>query len=108
MSEALADQIKERARELGFDLCGIAPAEPSAFRAEFLDWLNKGYAGEMGYMARDPERRLDPSKLLADARSIVVVGMNYYTESDADTDDPTRAVFARYARNDDYHDVMTG
>lgn len=106
MNESLANEIKQRAQSLGFDLCGIAPVMPSAFKAEFHDWLERGYAGEMAYMARDPERRLDPGRLLKDARSIVVVGMNYYTESDADTDDPQRAIFARYARNEDYHDVM--
>ena len=107
MNESLASEIKQRARDLGFDLVGIAPAVPSAFKAEYRAWLNAGYHGEMHYLARDPERRLDPSRLLPGARSIVVVGMNYYTESEADTDDPERAVFARYARNDDYHDVMT-
>ena len=103
----LANAIKARAKELGFDLCGIAPAIPSAFQAEYRAWLDSGYHGEMHYLARNPERRLDPSQLLPGAKSIVVVAMNYYTESDADTDDPDRAVFARYARNDDYHDVMT-
>src|SRR5437867_520424 len=106
MNESLASQIKNEARRLGFDLCGIAPAAPSAFKSEFRDWLARGFHGEMGYMARNPDRRLDPSQLLPGARSIVVVAMNYYTESEADTDDPSRAVFARYARNDDYHDVM--
>lgn len=107
MKEDLAARIKERARELGFDLCGIAPAEPSAFKAEFRQWLERGFHGEMGYMARNPERRLDPRLVLPGASSIVVVAMNYYTESEADTDDPESAVFARYARNEDYHDVMT-
>src|SRR5258708_10584129 len=107
MNVALAKAIKYRAKDLGFDLCGIAPAIPSAFKTEFRAWLDNGYQGEMGFMAREPERRLDPSKLLPDAKSIVVVAMNYYTESEADTDDPNRAVFARYARNDDYHDVIT-
>ncbi len=107
MNVTLADQVKEKARELGFDLCGIAPAVPSAFKAEYRAWLDAGYHGEMHYLSRNPERRLDPSQLLPGAKSIVVVGMNYYTESEADTDDPERAIFARYARNDDYHDVMT-
>jgi epoxyqueuosine reductase len=107
MLEQLAEDIKARAWELGFDLCGIAPAAPSAFKEEFRGWLARGFHGEMGYMARDPERRLDPSFVLPGAKSIVVAAMNYYTESDADTDDPDRALFARYARNDDYHDVMT-
>ena len=103
----LARAIKQRAKELGFDLCGIAPAIPSAFKAEYRAWLDSGYHGEMHYLARNPERRLDPSQLLPGAKSIVAVAMNYYTESDADTDDPEHAVFARYARNEDYHDVMT-
>lgn len=103
----LAESIKQKARELGFDLCGIAPAVPSVFKAEFREWLANGFHGEMGYIARDPDRRLDPSQLVPGAKSIVVVGMNYYTESDADTSDPNRAIFARYARGDDYHDAMT-
>lgn len=106
MSAPLAKAVKERARRLGFDLCGIAPAGPSMFRAEFYAWLEQGYHGEMGYMARSPERRLDPASILPDVKSIVVVGMNYYTRSEADTDDPRRALFARYARNEDYHTVM--
>jgi len=114
MYAQLAEEIKERAGAVGFDLCGIAPAAPSAFKAEFRAWLAKGYHGEMGYMARDPDRRLDPSQLLPNAKSIVVVAMNYYTGSEGDTDDPrgalpsrrSRACFARYARNEDYHDVM--
>jgi epoxyqueuosine reductase len=106
MNESLANAIKQQAQCLGFDLCGIASVHPSAFKAEFRDWLERGYAGEMAYMARDPERRLDPGQLLKDAKSIVVVAMNYYTESEADTNDPQRAIFARYARNKDYHDIM--
>ena len=103
----LADEIKAKAQALGFDMCGIAEATPSVFKAEFHAWLEKGYAADMAYMARDPERRLDPQIVMPGAKSIVVVAMNYYTESDADTADPERAVFARYARNEDYHDVMT-
>jgi epoxyqueuosine reductase len=108
MHEQLTDEIKCRARELGFDLCGIAPAGPSEFKTEYRAWMAKGFHGEMAYMARDPERRLDPALVLPGARSIVVAGMNYYTVSEADTDAPDRALFARYARNRDYHDVMAG
>lgn len=100
----LTSAIKERALALGFDLCGIAPAVPSAFKAEFRSWIERGMHGEMGYMARDPERRLDPELVLPGARSIVVVAMNYFTESEQES--PKQAVFARYARNDDYHEVM--
>jgi len=101
---ALAATIKARAAELGFDLCGIAPAVPSSFKAEFRSWIERGMHGEMGYMARDPERRLDPEQVLPGARSIIAVAMNYYTESEEPA--PDQAIFARYARGDDYHDVM--
>jgi len=106
MLEELAREIKERARELGFDLCGIAPAQPSAFKAEYRAWLENGFHGEMAYMARDPERRLDPSRVLPDVRSIVVVAMNYCPGSQPGGGNPDCAVFARYARNEDYHDVL--
>ena len=109
---------------MGFDLVGITGAEPSAFAAEYRDWIAQGYAGEMEYLARNLERRLDPRELLPDARSIIVVGMNYYTEGeeekekrrkgeeDKETDGLSTinyqlSTFARYARGDDYHDVMT-
>src|ERR1051326_6168609 len=100
MNEELAKTIKARAKELGFDLCCSPPAITSAFKTEFRAWLGNGYQGEMAYMSRNPRRRLDPSQLLPGAKSILVVAMNYYTESEADTGDPSRAVFARYARND--------
>ncbi len=104
----LAKEIKAQACALGFDLCGIAAAEPSVFRKEFLDWLARGFHGEMGYLARDPERRLDPRQVMPDAKSIVAVGMNYYVRDESPAPDPNNAVFARYARNLDYHEVMTG
>ncbi|HZT40782.1 MAG TPA: tRNA epoxyqueuosine(34) reductase QueG [Chthonomonadaceae bacterium] len=103
--------LKARARVLGFDLVGITTAEPSAFAEEYRDWVARGYAGEMEYLARNLHRRLDPREILPDARSIVVAGMNYYTDVEEGPGtppaDPERAVFARYARGDDYHDVMT-
>ena len=116
----ITESIKERARELGFDLVGITGAEPSAFAAEYRDWIAQGYAGEMDYLARNMERRLDPRELLPDARSIIVVGMNYFTEektedrrqkteeNELSTLNSQLSTFARYARGDDYHDVMTG
>ena len=107
----LEEQIKARARELGFDLVGIAGAEPSVFQAEYRAWVERGFAGEMGYLTRNMERRLDPRELLPDARSIIAVGMNYYADAEegpgTPKNEPGKAIFARYARGDDYHDVMT-
>ena len=78
---ALTDAVKKRALELGFDLVGITSAEPSVFAAEYREWIAQGNAGEMGYLERNVERRLDPRELLPDARSIIVVGMNYYSDA---------------------------
>lgn len=110
MSSQLASSIKERAKDLGFDLCGIAPAVPSAFRQAFLAWLERGAHGDMEYLPRTASARLDPQQVLPGARSIVVAGMNYFTPQPPQLPDDagsTRAVFARYALNMDYHKVMT-
>ena len=67
--------IVERAKEHGFDLCGVAPASKFPELAESEAWFAKGYAGEMNYLA-DP-RRGDPERVLAGARSVIVCAMNY-------------------------------
>ena len=107
---ALTDAVKKRALELGFDLVGITSAEPSVFAAEYREWIAQGNAGEMGYLERNVERRLDPRELLPDARSIIVVGMNYYSDAREGPGTPDaeeeQGIIARYARGDDYHDVM--
>jgi epoxyqueuosine reductase len=104
----LTTQLKQKALDLGFQLVGVTPAQPSAFAEEYRSWLDKGYAGEMGYLHRNLERRLDPRELVPGAKSIIVVGMNYYTRTpESDIPEGERAIFARYARGDDYHDVIT-
>ena len=72
-----ADSIRSRARELGFEKVGIARVG-AAPHGEFLgEWLGREYHGEMAYMARSPERRTDPAKVLPGARSIICVIKNY-------------------------------
>ena len=100
--------IKDQARELGFDLCGIAPAE--AFpELEFLpEWIARGYAGEMEYMEKSAHTRADIRRFLPTARSVIVTGTNYNTgeagEARAAGADAVRV--ARYARGQDYHKVL--
>jgi epoxyqueuosine reductase len=101
----LAARIKERAHALGFDLAGVTPARPSQHAAFLTDWLAQGYAGEMSYLQRNVEKRLDPRRILPGARSIVAVGMSYGTAG-APTADPSRGRISRYAQGDDYHDLM--
>lgn len=108
MSVPLRDRIISYAHTLGFDLVGIAPAQPSPHAAEFIAWLERGYAGTMAYMAREPERRQDPRHVLNGARSIVSVGLSYYTLKLPDDilNDPSRGIISNYAWGVDYHDLM--
>jgi len=70
--------IKKRARELGLDVCGITNADPARRAAFYQQWTAEGNAGEMQWLAREPERRADPRKVLPDAKSIIVAGLNYW------------------------------
>jgi len=76
----LAAEIKRHARELGFDLVGITSAKPPPHSAEFRQWLHDNFHGEMAYMKRNAVKRVDPTKVLPDARSVIVVGMNYLAD----------------------------
>jgi epoxyqueuosine reductase len=101
-------RIKTRARELGFDLCGIAPAEDLPELRFFETWLARGYAGEMAYLSRTAGLRADVRRVLPSARSVIVTGTIYNTNVPYSTEsaDPGRAHIARYAWGDDYHDVI--
>jgi epoxyqueuosine reductase len=101
--------VIDMALELGFDLVGIAPAGLAPGGQAFLDWLSAGYAGEMGYMSREPQRRLDPRVVLPGVRSIVIVGLSYDTQAVPHDvlSDPSRGRIARYAWGADYHDIIT-
>ncbi|MFG0306392.1 MAG: tRNA epoxyqueuosine(34) reductase QueG [Phycisphaerales bacterium JB040] len=102
-------RILDTARQRhGFALAGVASLEPSAYADEFHDWLARGRQGEMGYLAKNLDLRLDPASLLAGARSAIVVGDLYATRSD-NRDAPLGAGegrIARYARGRDYHTVI--
>jgi epoxyqueuosine reductase len=103
-----ADAVKARARDLGFHLCGIAPAEPQPELRFLEQWLGRGFHGEMGYLARHVEKRLDPRLVLPSARCIIVLGAVYNTGAPATLNeaDPAKAMLSRYAWGDDYHDVL--
>lgn len=102
----LTAKIKERARAEGFSSVGIARALPlDDERARLEEWLARGFHGEMQWMSRDTARRTDPRQLLASARSVVVVALNYYTPHEH-ASDPADGKISRYAWGDDYHDVL--
>ena len=104
-----AQQIKEKALDLGFDVIGIGPAREARHAGAFRRWLDEGCQGDMEWLARNPDRRIDSRQVVADALSVVVVGVSYYTGEPpaALWDDPSRGRIARYAWGRDYHDVMT-
>jgi epoxyqueuosine reductase len=117
------------AENLGFDLCRVARATAPPHAAEFRAWLAEGRAGDMAWLERNADRRTDPEQVLPGARSVVVLGMNYWQgaekaevrgqnseaaekrASDLSSDfyplpSPDRGRIARYAWGDDYHDVI--
>jgi epoxyqueuosine reductase len=110
-SAARTSWICEQAREVGFDLCGVAPAEVFPELAQLSTWLERGLAGEMNYL--HDERRVDPRSALDGARSVIMVALNYnapqpYSTEQAavhDEDSP-RGWISRYAWGDDYHEVL--
>ena len=103
-----AADVKAEARAAGFDLCGVAPAAAFPELAFLREWLGRGYAGGMQYLARTADRRADVRQVLPSARSVVALGTVYNTDRPYSTEraDPGEARIARYAWGDDYHDVI--
>ncbi|HLM60445.1 MAG TPA: tRNA epoxyqueuosine(34) reductase QueG [Pyrinomonadaceae bacterium] len=102
----LTKQIKQKALEIGFHKIGIVRAEPLREEAERLkEWLAANYHGAMQWMEREPEKRADPKLLFPEAKSIIVVALNYYTPHEHEDSDEKGKV-SRYAWGDDYHDVL--
>jgi len=98
-------QIKAWANELGFMFCGIAKAEFLEQEAPRLEaWLNKGFHGDMQYMENHFDKRLDPRLLVDDAKSVISLGLNYYT--DVQQLDPNAPFISKYAYGADYHNVI--
>src|SRR5690606_12256803 len=77
-SHALAGAIRAQARALGFDLVGIARAEPSAYLDYLRQWLDDGQHGTMSWLAGRFEERTDPRVYVPGARSVICVAMNYH------------------------------
>ena len=96
--------IKEVANQLGFDHCGIAQSvvlDEDARRLE--SWLNKGMHGSMQYMENNFDLRIDPSKLVPGAKSVITLLLNYFP---AQHQNPSAPKVATYAYGNDYHEVI--
>lgn len=102
----LSRAIKSQALSVGFEKVGIVRAEVLAGERVLLhEWLDRGYQGEMHWMARDPDQRTDPRLLFPSARSVIVVALNYFTAEGNSGDQDTGKV-SRYAWGHDYHEVV--
>jgi epoxyqueuosine reductase len=104
----MTEIVKQKALELGFDLVGVtsAAALENCQQQAFSRWLKSDYAGQMEYMRRNLNKRIDPKLLFDGARSVVVVGLNYkLPEQDNAMSLPEEpfGTVARYARYEDYH-----
>jgi epoxyqueuosine reductase len=98
--------IKSCASDLRFDLCGVSPARRHPRLARLAAWIDRGYAGDMTYLADSLDERLDPARVLPTARSVVSLACVYHTGGASPPSEGDRVVIARYARGEDYHDVL--
>ncbi len=95
----LSNRLKAQAYGIGFDLAGITTLGPAETAAAFENWVAKGYAGEMAYLPKGAEKRRDTRLPFPGAVSALVVALDYGGLSKP-------GPVARYARGDDYHELM--
>ena len=114
---AFTKSLKERARELGFALCGVCPAVTPGGLHHLAQWLDAGYAGEMTFLEEYAHAHEHPRYVLDGARSLLLLAMNYhapqhhapyYREEAGHVLEPGHGRVASYARGTDYHDVIHG
>jgi epoxyqueuosine reductase len=107
---SIEERIRDWGRELGFDAVGVAGIDLAEDEARLMEWLGRGWHGEMEYMARHGERRARPAALVPGTASVITARLNYANGSARDTkdilEDPERAFVSRYALGRDYHKVM--
>ncbi len=109
MADPIREAIRDRALASGFDAVGFAEAHLDAeARAGLGEFIARGYHGDMGWLAGTAARRGDPKTLWPEARTVVVLGVNYAPEDDplAPAERRDRGVVSVYARGRDYHDTL--
>ena len=112
MNAKVNAQIQQRARELGFDACRITTADRPDHADQFTRWLDDGRHGEMAWLQRNSGKRLDPQQVLSGAKSILCLAVSYSGQESNSGPAPATSsapsgVIARYARNADYHDILS-
>jgi epoxyqueuosine reductase len=105
--QQLTFRIREEALRSGFAKVGIAPVGRLPNEEHFTGWLKQGFHGEMRYMERQAQKRLDPRRILPGALSLVVLAVNYYT-GNASPDGLMKGRISRYSWGNDYHPIISG
>jgi epoxyqueuosine reductase len=107
---SVAARVKRWGREQGFDAIAIAGTDLAEEEARLLEWLGRGWHGEMDYMARHGARRARPAELVPGTVSVITARLNYTPVDARDSwevlDDPASAFVSRYALGRDYHKVL--
>jgi epoxyqueuosine reductase len=110
MDDSIEQRVKRWGRELGFDALAIAGIDLAADEAKLLEWLDRGWHGEMDYMARHGAKRARPAELVPGTASIITARLNYHPPEAREMrnvlDDPQSAFVSRYALGRDYHKVL--
>jgi epoxyqueuosine reductase len=101
----MKEAIRQRAFELGFDACHFTSAVPPESSGRLREWLAQQHHGGMEWLQRNAEKRADPQKVLPGAQSVICLAISYGNLK-AQKPDPKFGVVARYARFDDYHDIL--
>ena len=107
--DALARKIKQLGKDLGFDAIAITDTNLARYEAHLQAWLARGAQGEMGYMERNVEKRLNPAKLEPGTARVICARMNYLCDAAEPVSvlaDPSKGYIARYALGRDYHKVV--
>ena len=106
-------QILAKASDLGFDACRVTNAAPPASGRRYSQWLAFGGHGQMSYLERNQEKRLDPAHILPEVRSVITLATSYFQNNQQDpaqssARQTSRGIVARYARYADYHKILAG
>ena len=109
-ASGIEERIRQWGRELGFDAIAVAGTELAEEEARLLEWLERGWHGDMEYMARHGARRARPAELVPGTVSVITARLNYTAPGSRDSwetlAEPERAFVSRYALGRDYHKVL--
>tara|TARA_Y100001934_G_C12386251_1_gene796028 strand:+ start:14634 stop:15665 length:1032 start_codon:yes stop_codon:yes gene_type:complete len=100
------ESIRQKAVDLGFDACRFTSAQRPDHSSEFENWLKEERHGELGWLERNAHKRTNPQQVVPGAKSIICLASVYSGDKERTDTEPSAGTIARYARFDDYHEVL--